>query len=122
MTNAARIAKQDFFIRGFRAGTRQFWRHIKRCTGKGRVKQNLKPWPSPNATATKLSAKRVNDNFLGSVLFLTKSVKLTSSALDTTNDTHNNSSAREPFAFQKRVSRTNTAHNQLTTKSGDIWS
>ena len=115
LTNAARIAKRDFFIHGARASTRQFWRHIKQNTGIGRVKQNLTPWPSHNATAAKLSANRINDNFVDSVLVLTKSVKLTTS--DTINDTNNNSSPREPFAF-KSVS----THNQLTTKSDDIWS
>ena len=43
VTNAARIAKRDFLICGGQAGTRQFWRHIKQCTGMGRVKQNLTP-------------------------------------------------------------------------------
>jgi hypothetical protein len=63
-TGAVRRAKREFFIRGARAGSRQFWRHVKQCTGLGKLKTASTPWPCYNATAAKMSANRVNNAFI----------------------------------------------------------
>ena len=67
VTNAVRRAKQDFFIRGARSGSRFFWQHDKRCTGLGKIMSTLLPWPCHNATASKASANRINNKFIDTV-------------------------------------------------------
>ena len=66
-TSAIRRAKRDFFIEGARAGSRHFWRHVKSCTGLGKVKSRLMPWPCHNQSAAKCSANRINVSFVDSV-------------------------------------------------------
>ena len=75
VTNVVRLAKRDFFLRGARAGSRLFWRHIKSCTSMGSIKQHLTLWPNHNSTAAKMSANRVNNHFVDSIADLINTAK-----------------------------------------------
>ena len=43
VTCAMQQAKRDFFIKGARSGSKFFWRHVKWCTGLGRMKARASP-------------------------------------------------------------------------------
>ena len=42
-TKAIRLAKQDFFMRGARLGSKFFWRHIQQATRFGKIKLTIQP-------------------------------------------------------------------------------
>jgi Reverse transcriptase (RNA-dependent DNA polymerase) len=105
VTSAARRSKRDFFIRGAHSGCKQFWRHIKQCTGLGRIKQHLMPWPSHNHIAAKVSANRINDKFVDSVTDLLHTVKPQNIG-DADNHSNISSSAPSTMLSLKRITAT----------------
>ena len=64
VTDAVRRAKREFFMQGAKSGSRHFWRHIKQCTGLGKIKTLATPWPCNTINATRLSADRVNKSLI----------------------------------------------------------
>lgn len=67
-TRQTRLAKRLFFMHGARLGTRYFWKNIKDCTGYGKLKAFINPWPDANKTAATNSANKINSFFIESVL------------------------------------------------------
>jgi hypothetical protein len=66
-TNAVRLAKRNFFIKGARSGCQFFWKHVKQCTGFGKSKSFIHPWPDVNPTAARHSACKLNSFFYDSI-------------------------------------------------------
>ena len=66
-TRQTRLAKRLFFMHGARLGTRYFWKNIKDCTGYGKLKAFINPWPDANKTAATNSANKINSFFIESV-------------------------------------------------------
>ena len=64
VTGTIRHAKCSFFSHGVHAGSRHFWKHVKECSGFGKIKTSVTPRPCHNMIAAKNSANRVNNQFI----------------------------------------------------------
>ena len=60
-------AKRNFFLQGAKYGLRNFWRHVKSCSGLGRLKQIIHPWPCVDSEQANASANKLNKYFIDSV-------------------------------------------------------
>ena len=60
-------AKRNFFLQGAKYGSCIFWRHVKSCSGLGRLKQIIHPWPCADSEQVKASANKLNKYFIDSV-------------------------------------------------------
>ena len=67
------LMQQDFFINGAKEGSRHFWKHVKQCTGLGKIKSSINPWPCHDDVTSKISANKLNDCFINSITALCKS-------------------------------------------------
>ena len=70
------LAKRAFFIKGFRQGSRSFWRNIKNCSGVGRLKNSVNPWLYSSHSLTVTPAIKLNEHFINSILRLVDSYSL----------------------------------------------
>ena len=70
ITDTTRRAKRDFFINGAKEGSCHFWKHVKQCTGLGKIKSSINPWPCHDDVTSKISANKLNDSFINSITAL----------------------------------------------------
>jgi hypothetical protein len=70
-TRQTRLAKRQFFMKGASSGTRHFWKNIKNCTGFGKLKTFVHPWPDANINLAKNSANKINSFFIETVSSVT---------------------------------------------------
>ena len=68
-----RDAPNETFINSAKKGSRHFWKHVKQCTGLGKIKNSINPWPCHDNVTSKISANKLNDCFINSITALRKS-------------------------------------------------
>ena len=61
------VAKQEFFLRGAKSGSKSFRYNIKNCTGYGKFRSFIHPWLNVNSSLAQRLANSIN-SFLGSVV------------------------------------------------------
>ena len=66
------IAKRTFFLKG-KQGTNNVWKHIKQCSGLGRIKQLIHPWPCGLPQQAQASANKMNMFFFDSITSIVNS-------------------------------------------------
>ena len=76
-----RLTKREFFIRGSRSGTSYFWKNIKCCSGLGRVKNVMNPWPWATSAQAMSSANKLKGHFIESVTNIANTFQSTSAAV-----------------------------------------
>ena len=54
-------------MKGAKHGTKAFWQNVKSCTGIGKIKQFVQPWPCTTPNITAASANKLNAHFIDSV-------------------------------------------------------
>ena len=65
--DAVRKAKRALIIKGASAGTKNFWRYIKLCTGFGKTTKFKMPWHCANSVSAKFFANAINKYFMQQV-------------------------------------------------------
>ena len=76
-----KLAKREFFIRGSRSGTSYFWKNIKCCSGLGRVKNVMNPWPWTTSAQAMSSANKLNGHFIELVTNIANTFQSTSAVV-----------------------------------------
>jgi hypothetical protein len=66
-TASIRLAKRSYLLDSARNKPLMFWRQVKSCTGLGKTKRSLLPWPCSTPVISKSSANALNEHFIASV-------------------------------------------------------
>lgn len=66
-TASIRLAKRIYLLDSARHKPLMFWRQVKSCTGLGKTKRSLLPWPCSTPVISKSSANALNEHFIASV-------------------------------------------------------
>ena len=66
-TSTICIAKRHFFLSNANTNSTKFGCQVKTCTGLGKLKQHLIPWPFSTQAISKASANGINEHFTASV-------------------------------------------------------
>ena len=97
-------AKRNFLLQGAKYGSSNFWRHVKSCSGLGRLKQIIiHPWPCAHSEQAKASANKLNKYFIDSI-----------------SEILNSTSAHIPFNVALAACSNTLAYDFATITEGDV--
>lgn len=99
-TASIRLAKRIYLLDSARHKPLMFWRQVKSCTGLGKTKRSLLPWPCSTPVISKSSANALNEHFIASVRSAIPSSNNSSESKCSINNTPNDVSY-DKFSFRE---------------------